>query len=111
MNTPKANRKSNNAVKIADKGMMRRGKYIFLIMFAFDTILDAAFIKPFEKIFQIIRPENAKIGYGNPSELTFKPRLKISVKSNIILRGCIAAHKMPKVACLYRTLMSRQVKK
>src|SRR5687768_8131655 len=112
MNTRNAIKKSNSATSTEDMGMMRRGKYIFLMMLAFVTILLPALASPVEKIFQITKPQRANNGYGMPRSLLAEISLpKPKVNSAVITRGCKMAHKNPSTVCLYFTLISRHVKK
>ena len=103
--------KSKRATNIADIGIIKRGKYIFFIIPAFETMLFAALESPEEKIFHSSKPEKTKIGQGMLSEGTLNPLLKNKVKTIISKNGWRIAHKIPREVCLYFTLMSRQVKK
>ncbi len=64
------------------------------------------------KRFHSIIPESTKSGYGiltSPNE-TLTARLN-NTKTAVIAIGCKKAHKNPKTACLYLTLISFHVKK
>src|SRR5262249_59523066 len=61
-----------------------------------------------EKEFHGNNAVKTKIGYGSPSEGMFARRLKMPVKINIVMNGWRTAQPIPKLVCLYRTLMSRQ---
>ena len=52
-----------------------------------------------------------KSGYGTPSDGTFARRPKKTEKIIIVNRGCRTAQLAPSAVCLYRTLMSRQIRK
>jgi len=80
-------------------------------MLALLTMLLPAFESPDEKTFHINKPEYAKIGYGIPSEGTFKRLPKKKEKIIIVNKGCNIAQRKPKNACLYFILISRHVKK
>jgi hypothetical protein len=54
--------KSKRATSMADMGMMRRGKYIFFIIPALETMLFAALESPDENMFHRSKPEKTKIG-------------------------------------------------
>lgn len=92
-------------------GIISLGKYIFLIICAFDTILLPALETPTEKTFQRSSPEKTNTGYGIPSEGTLSAVPKKREKIRTVNSGCISTHKIPKVVCLYLTFTSRQVKK
>ncbi len=55
-------KKSKRETNTDDRGMIKRGKYIFLIMLALLTMLFPAAVIPVEKIFHKRRPEKTKIG-------------------------------------------------
>lgn len=52
---------SNNATKIEERGIIKRGKYIFLITGAFVTMLLPPLSKLEEKAFQNTSPENTNM--------------------------------------------------
>lgn len=104
-------KKSNTDTKTEETGMIRRGKYIFFIIDALFTMLDAAFDKPAENIFQIKRPEKTKTGYGTFCDGIFNTLPKKKVNITIISNGCRTAQRNPRNVCLYLIFISRHVKK
>ena len=46
-----------------------------------------------------------------PSEGTFTRTPRKMVKTNVVIKGCNNTHDTPSSVCLYRTLMSRRVRK
>ncbi len=54
--------KSKSATKMEEIGIINLGKYIFLIILAFATMLPEALESPEENIFQSNKPEKTKIG-------------------------------------------------
>ena len=105
-------KKSTNATSIDDIGIIKRGKYIFFIIFALVTILLAALLIPLLKTLHNNIPLNANTGYGIDnfvfSEME-SPRN--NVNTTVINNGCSMAHINPKTVCLYLTFISLQVKK
>ena len=61
-NTKKENRKSIIPERIADIGMIMRGKYIFLTIFALDTTLAVDCVNPFAKNVHGTKAAKLKIG-------------------------------------------------
>ena len=91
--------------------MIKRGKYIFLIMFAFTIMLFPAVEIPVAKTFHKIKPEKTKTGYGILYALMSKCCEKKTVKIIINKNGCKIAHKAPSTVCLYLIFISLRVKK
>src|SRR2546428_883423 len=51
------------------------------------------------------------MGYGTPSEGMRASQPKMMLNTIIVMNGCSTAHPAPKIVCLYRTFMSRQIRK
>src|SRR5258708_14188180 len=62
------------------------------------------------KYCQVISPDRTNSGYGNPSDGIAARLPKTNVNTSVLRSGLSTAQPTPKVACLYCTLIWRQVK-
>ena len=92
-------------------GIVSRGKYTLRIRFALSTRLFEDCDSPLAKNVHGTSAAYAKIGYGIPSDGIFASLPKNSEKTTIVKNGWMIAHAAPSAVCLYRTLMSRQMRK
>ena len=93
---------------ILESGMIRRGKYTLVMMFALVTMLVVDRVSPSAKSIQGSRAASTKSGYGTPSDGIFASPPKKTVKMTIVKSGWRTAHAIPRPVCLYRSLMSRR---
>ena len=106
-----ATARSTTLAKTVASGMIKRGKYIFVIRLAFPTKqLPATAIAPEKKVHSI-NPEYANNGYGIPFEEIRTNRPKTTVNTSVMRSGCKSTQAIPKAVCLYLTFRSRQTRK
>src|SRR5579884_3991110 len=106
----KARMKSTKPENMDEIGISSRGKYTLPMRFALPTRLLEDSVIPLAKNIQGTSAVRLNTEYGTPSEGIFARRPKNSVKISIVNNGCISAHPAPIAVCLYRTLISRQVR-
>src|SRR3989344_5800096 len=106
-----AMQKSSSSTPATDDGIIRRGKYTFVISFSSSTTLLPAMRITFEKNVQGRSPAYTKIGYGSPSEGILASAPKKILKTIIFINGWITAHAAPIAVCLYRTFTFLQARK
>ena len=81
-------------------GIASRGKYTFVIRFAFDTRLFEEVVSPLAKKVHGVRAVSAKAEYGMPSDGIFASLPKKTVKIAIVKSGCRMAQVTPSAVCL-----------
>src|SRR3954464_8991240 len=80
-------------------------------MFELITRLLEDCVSPKEKKVHGTSPAMANSGYGMPSEGILASRPKNKLNTSMVKTGCKIPHAAPNAVCLYRTLISRQVRK
>ena len=81
-------------------GIIKRGKYTFVIIFSFSIRLFAASVNALAKKCQGSNPVNTNKAYGTPSEGNFATLPNTSVNTAIVMSGRSTAQMMPIVVCL-----------
>jgi hypothetical protein len=93
-------KKSAKGEKIPERGMIRRGKYTFVIIWEFVTMLVVDRVSPSAKSVQGSSAANTKRGYGTLFDGIFARPPKKKEKMTTIKSGWMITQRKPSAVCL-----------